>query len=265
MEGYYWRVVAPGRGEVVVAICGVLAPPAGGGAIVALGAAGRGVRTRIAPRVTAAVREERRWDRALGGLGLAHLLPGLGQYWHPHTLGARVSGRLDLAGERVELDDALLYAEKNWGPAFPRAWWWGQASGLGGADACVAFAGGRLEAGPLAAPATAVVLALEGRTVRLVPPFAWTRASADGRRWSIRARGPRVSLELEGEAGEGAPLPLPVPPRRAGDPAGVVAQHARARIAVRLRRGRRLLFAGATELGGLELGGSGTPAGAPLR
>jgi hypothetical protein len=292
MEGYYWRVVVPERGEAVVAICGVLAPPAGGGAIVALGAAGGGVRTATATRVAAArrrlgldggivhadpgglridlgpgarldlrIEDERRWSRPLGGLGLAHLLPGLGQYWHPHTLGARASGHLELGERRIDLDGARVYAEKNWGPVFPARWWWGQASALGDADACVAFAGGRLQAGPLALPATAVVLRVEGRVLRLVPPLAWTRASADGRRWSIRARGPGASFELEGEAGTETPLALPVPPRRAGEPGGVVAQHQRARISVRLRRGRRVVFRGATELGGLERGVRSTPAG----
>ena len=44
--------------------------------------------------------------RALGGLGFAHLVPGLGQYWHPVLLGARVTGWAELAGARIDLDGA---------------------------------------------------------------------------------------------------------------------------------------------------------------
>jgi hypothetical protein len=44
--------------------------------------------------VEAAFAERTAWPRrfAFGGIGPAQCLPGLSQYWHPHTLGARVSG-----------------------------------------------------------------------------------------------------------------------------------------------------------------------------
>ena len=44
-------------------------------------------------------------------------------------------------------DGATVYAEKNWGPRFTEHWWWGQAQAFEGADACVAFAGGRVLGG----------------------------------------------------------------------------------------------------------------------
>ena len=75
-------------------------------------------------------------------------MPGLGQYWTPHLLGARVTG--EALGRR--LDGCRVYAEKNWGGAFAGHWWWGQAPLA--EDAGVAFAGGRVHG---AAPTAIVV------------------------------------------------------------------------------------------------------------
>ena len=113
--------------------------------------------------------------RAFGGTGPAQIVPGLPQYWHPHLLGGRVSGS--------GWDGAVVYAEKNWGPRFTEHWWWGQAQAFEGADACVAFAGGRVLGG---AP-TGVVVRVEDRVLRLSPPFA--RARERGGRG--RLAGPR--------------------------------------------------------------------------
>jgi hypothetical protein len=39
------------------------------------------------------------WPRRRhGGLGLAHAVPGLSQYWHPHLLGGRARGFAHLGG-----------------------------------------------------------------------------------------------------------------------------------------------------------------------
>ena len=76
-------------------------------------------------RVHARFSAPRLWPRrAWGALGPAHFVPGLGQYWTPHLLGARVTG--EALGR--SLDGCTVYAEKNWGAAFAAHWWWGQAS-----------------------------------------------------------------------------------------------------------------------------------------
>ena len=90
--------------------------------------------------------------RPFGGSGLAHVIPGLGQYWHPHVLGGRATGRAVLGDEVVDLDGADVYAEKNWGRGFPERWWWGQAHGFERPDVCLAFAGGDVALGPATAP-----------------------------------------------------------------------------------------------------------------
>src|SRR5205085_10385715 len=59
------------------------------------------------------VRGERRWPRrALGGSGAAQLVPGLPQYWHPHLLGGRGRGVLELDGQRSDRGDASVFAEE---------------------------------------------------------------------------------------------------------------------------------------------------------
>jgi hypothetical protein len=87
---------------------------------------------------------------ALGGGGVFSAVPFLGQYWHPHLLGGGASGTAP--GEDTwTVRDAEVYAEKNWGAGFPERWWWGQAHGFDRPDVCVAFSGGVLTAGPVAA------------------------------------------------------------------------------------------------------------------
>jgi tocopherol cyclase len=190
----------------------------------------------------------REWPRrAWGPLGPAQAVPWLGQYWAPYLLGARVEGAF---GDTV-LDGAAVYAEKNWGAAFAGHWWWGQASFEPGAG--VAFAGGRLHRAGLTVAPTAVVAWTPRGLVALAPPFARTVASAGRGEWRIRATSPRWRIELEGEAA-GAPLELPVPipaERRLEVRSN---HHLRGRIAVTVRRGRRLWLREESRVAGLEDG-----------
>ncbi|HEY8581303.1 MAG TPA: tocopherol cyclase family protein, partial [Capillimicrobium sp.] len=191
MEGYFWRLTDRRSGRVIIALCGVNGPPAQRWANVALAShpgrwsreaivdragddparlrvwAGPGalagdherVSVDLAPdaRLDLRLTDVRGWPRRrpLGGLGAGQAVPGLSQYWHPHVLTARATGRAVLGGETVELDGAQAYAEKNWGSGgFPERWWWGQAHGFGREDACVAFAGGAVRLGPVRTTAT---------------------------------------------------------------------------------------------------------------
>jgi hypothetical protein len=280
-EGYYWRFTDAAAGRVVIVLCGVSHDAEGSWALVALAAHPEGlVRSALVPvaradphrlgigagdvlrgsadalhvdlgpdaRLDVALRDARPWPhRAFGGIGPAQVVPGLPQYWHPHLLGSRIEGEARLGERTVSLTEATAYAEKNWGPAFTEHWWWGQAQGFPGADACVAFAGGRIALG---AP-TSVVVALEGRVLRLAPPFARMTAAVGESGWRIRARSARHALELEGEAaGAPAVLPVPVPGRREVEDRSH--QYLAGRLRVTLRRGRRTVFAGESALAGLE-------------
>jgi tocopherol cyclase len=172
-EGYYWRFTDAVRRRVVVALCGLSTHPGTRSALVGLavhpegvvrsailpearGDAGRfgvsagdaldasTVAVRVAPTpgdgVEVTIEDARPWPRdLLGGSGVAQLIPGLPQYWHPHLIGGRVRGELTVGGERTTLDGATVYAEKNWGHDFPRRWWWGQADAFGRADVCAAM------------------------------------------------------------------------------------------------------------------------------
>jgi hypothetical protein len=290
MEGWFWRITDPAHGRVAVVLCAVCRGAAGDWSLVGLatepggfvrsaicppaeiGADGRslrvpdGVLSVDADTLRLALGDDARLDarlsgpvgwprRSHGGLGLGHVVPRLGQYWHPHLLGAEVDGEIRAGDASWRLHGALGYAEKNWGAGFPGRWWWGQASGIGDhPDACVAFAGGSVRLGPLALAPTAVVVRLGGRLLRLGPPFAAVGASADGSGWRVRGRSALHTIEVDGDSNGGAAhlLPVPLPDERR-----VVhgaAQHFAGRLRLTVRHGRRLVFAGESELAALERG-----------
>jgi hypothetical protein len=284
-EGYYWRFTDAAAGRVVIVLCGVCRDAAGTWAVVALAAHPGGlVRSRHVPVARAdphglgveagdvlrgdantlrvdlgpdawldvALEDPRPWPlRAFGGIGAPQIVPGLPQYWHPHLLGARVVGEARLGETTIDLAAATAYAEKNWGPAFTEHWWWGQAQGFPGGDACVAFAGGRIALGPVRGAPTAVVVALEDRVLRLAPPFARMTAAVGAAGWRVRGRSARHAVEIEGEAvGAPAVLPVPVPGRREVEDRSH--QYLAGRLRVVVRAGRRTVFRGESSLAGLE-------------
>jgi hypothetical protein len=272
MEGHYWRF-ACGESSIAV-IAGVcrdwamitLAAEPGGfarttvapvvrhdrgieaGDVLVAGFDGVRVRLDADAWLDVSSRERRDWPRrAWGALGPAHVVPGLGQYWSPWLLGGRVSGAAVVGGRSISLDGASVYAEKNWGAAFARHWWWGQA--WLSPESGVAFAGGRL---PVGAP-TAVVAWSPAGLVRLAPPFARTVAGAGAGAWHVHAASPRWTVELEGEAvSEPLRLPVPIPAERRLELRSE--HHLRGRLQVVVRRGRRVWLRGESVLAGLEEG-----------
>ncbi len=276
-EGYYWRFT--GDGWSIAAIAGVCRDARGEWAMATLCAEPGGFeRTAVAdvaradPRrfgvtsdllratpdaldvaldgatLSARFSTRRDWPRrSFGALGPVQAVPWLGQYWTPHLLSASVSGHAVLGDREISLDGARVYAEKNWGTAFAAHWWWGQASLDGGAG--VAFAGGRVHG---VAP-TAVVAWTPDGLVSLAPPIARTVARASGGEWHIRARSPRHTVEIRGEAaGRGLRLPVPIPAERRLELRSE--HHLAGRLEVTVRRGRRVLLRGETALAGLEDG-----------
>ena len=196
-----------------------------------------------------------RWPRrSLGGLGLGHVVPRLTQYWHPHLLGAHVRGRARLGGPTVRLDGATAYGEKNWGrEGVPEAWWWGQAALRD--DVVAAFAGGRLRAGPLRVPATALAVRVGDELLSYAPPLASIRTRVDREGWALDARDAATRVRIRATAPT-APfhLPVPVPAERRTEL--LSHQHEDGHLELTAWRGRRLLFRGATGRAGLERGGS---------
>ncbi len=284
MEGYYWRLTDAEQNLAVVALCGICQAPDGSWATIALAAhPDRLLRPHIgepadadpdrlgvrvgtvfvadeerltvdlgdSARLEVALHDHQPWPhRIYGGLGPAHWIPGLGQYWHPHLLGGRAHGELITGKRRVTLANARVYAEKNWGSAFPRRWWWGQAHDFDGENVCVAFAGGELTRG---VTATGIVVRLEGEIIRLSAPLALVHARADAEDWQLVGRGPRHTVVLHGRAsGQPYTLPVPIPAERRQLPSA--RQQLAGAMRVTVRRGRRLRFSGETQLAGLEFG-----------
>ncbi|MFL5864190.1 MAG: tocopherol cyclase family protein [Solirubrobacteraceae bacterium] len=292
MEGYFWRFSDPQSGRVVVALCGVNRTADVPWATVCLaGHPGGFVRTadvRVAgadstrlgvwagndtfradadrvrvdlgsdARLDVSIRDAHPWPRrAFGGLGAAHALPALGQYWHPHLLGGRAGGTATIAGARLDLDGFQVYGEKNWGTAgFPGRWWWGQAQGFQRPDACVAFAGGDVRVGPVTLPATALVVRLGDDLLRLGHPLTSpvTAEAGDGR-WRLRGRSARWSVAVDASATPRDAYVLPVPLPAAGRSVPGALEHLAGVLRVTVRRRGRVVFADESRLAGLEDGG----------
>lgn len=291
MEGYFWRFCDPASGQVLVALNGVNRGPDGPWATLGVaahpsgflhttvhpgawadpddvgafaGSAFQGTRDRLAvdlpgARIDVEVRDPRPWPRAsLGGSSVFQSVPALNQYWHPWLLGGRAHGEAELDGERITLDGWSVYCEKNWGKeGFPDSWWWGQAQGFDEPEACVAFAGGEVTAGPLRTTVTGLVVRLpDGRVVRLGDPVVspvQARVSDDV--WSLRGRGGGWRIEVEGVGDLGAAHVLPVPlPSQGRNIAGAI-EHLGATLRVSVSRRGRSVWSGESHVAALEHGG----------
>ena len=292
MEGYFWRITDRRTGRVLIALLGVNRDLRGEAwATIGLGAhpapflavaahpvvtadhtrlavaAGsafvadeRTVRVDLGPRarLDVAIRDPLAWPhRGFGALSWLQSVPALSQYWHPWLLGGRASGRAIVDDDEWAFDDAQVYAEKNWGRGgFPDWWWWGQAHGFDEEDACVAFAGGQLNVGPLRTAITALVVRLPGGEVlRLSNPLTSrveTQMSDDA--WVLRghSRGLRIDVEGHARLAEGHVLPVPLPRERRNTPGAL--EHLAGELEVSVRRGASVVWRGTSNLAGLEHG-----------
>jgi hypothetical protein len=259
MQGTFWRFT--GEDRVVVVLHGRCRAPDGAWSLVAVAAHPGGfvdwaigdglieaepdaVQVRLPQASLAAQwRDARPWPRSVfGGVGPAQVVPGLAQYWHPHLLSGRA--RVTLNGEAF---DAVVYGERNWGSRFPDHWWWGQAN-LDGAT--VAFAGGRM----LGRAPTSVVVALEQRVLRVMPPFARVTTSSAPGHWRVRGGG--VEVEAAADPAVAHILPVPIPAERRVEMRSQ--QHLAGRLVVTVRRRGGVRYRGESALAGLERGVPGT-------
>lgn len=289
MEGYFWRITDPANGRVVIALIGVNQSPHGYWATLGLathpqgflavaahdgaeahprrlgarsGSAFQGSDRSLHVRLGGAtlditIADPVRWPlRRWGGSSVFHTVPGLNQYWHPWLLGGRVRGTAVVAGEEWTFTDCQIYGEKNWGKGgFPDSWWWGQANFAD--DACVAFAGGQVHAGPLRTEVTGLVVRLpDARMVRLGNPgVSPVQAHITDTEWHLRGRGHGWEITVDAEAPLEAAHVLPVPlPSAHRNTAGAI-EHLAGQMQVEVRRRGRVVWRGTTSLAGLEHGG----------
>ena len=297
VDGYFWRFTDRERGQVALVLLGVNRDAAGEhwGTVGLATSPGRHQRDLVAGRAEASTRglDVRAWDddRLLlrgtpdavevdlgdgarlrarvrdavrwpehamwGGVGPAHAVPGLSQWWHPHLLTGRVEGEVELGGEVRTLRDSFAYGEKNWGGGgFPPAWWWGQAHGFADPGTLVCFAGGRAGVGPLQATSTSLVVRLPGgdvgRFVRPLQPVAIDHGATSMRLRALSASW-RVTVEVDAPA-EPYHLPVPVPFERRNE--HTAHQHLAAQVRLVVRRGRRVVLRDESSLAGFERGTS---------
>lgn len=294
MEGYFWRVTTA-EGRVAIVLIGVNRGPDGPWATVGVGTsstdgvrgglvtaalpsawadpAGLGARSgdsfigddrRVVVRlddceVDLTLDDLDRWPHRLwGGSSLFQAVPGLNQYWHPWLLGGRATGRVRIGDDEFSFVDAQVYGEKNWGKGgFPDAWWWGQAQGFPERDACVAFAGGQVSAGPLHTEVTGLVVRLpERRVLRLGNPgVSPVRAEITDDRWLLHGRSARWQVEVDASAPLAAAHVLPVPlPAEHRNTSGAL-EHLTGSLRVVVREFGREVWRGTSTLAGLEHGG----------
>lgn len=301
MEGYFWRITDPVTRRVVIALIGVQTDHTGRWALTGLGTSdgfwrhailptadarpgGLGARgagpeasffgtdERVVMDLGADARLDMRLDgltrwpsrRPFGGSSWFQIIPGLNQYWHPWLLGGRATGTATVDGSRWDFADAQIYGEKNWGRAgFPDAWWWGQAHGFADADACVAFAGGDVVAGPLRTEVTGLVVRLpDGKVLRLGNPVTSpVRADIGDEHWRLegRSRGWEVSVDASAPLSAAHVLPVPLVGQRRATPGAI--EHLSGRLNVEVRHQGREVWAGQSTLAGLEHGGLERAAG----
>ena len=293
MEGYFWRFTDADAGRVVTALIGVQQSSRGPWALFGLGAhpgmfwrqgvlmesharaKGAGARAGslffgddrrvvvdLAPdaRLDLTLSDLKRWPRTrpFGGSSWFQMIPGLNQYWHPWLLGGRATGTATIGEETWQLNNAGVYAEKNWGSdGFPTSWWWGQAQGFAEPEACVAFAGGEVSAGPLRTKVTALVVRLpDGTLLRLGNPGTSpvrARISADS--WALSGRSGFWEVDLEGHAplADALVLPVPLVEERRATPGAL--EHLGATMSVQVRHHGRTVWEGTSHLASLEHGG----------
>ena len=268
LSGWFWRFTWP-DGRAAIVLCGVcpgwalvgvarhpgdwrsaiLDGPRADQTGVRIGGAFAGDAGHVRlDGVDARLRDIVRWPRPWHGTGPGGHLPFLRQYWRPLVLRARAEGTVD----GWDLDGATAYVERNWGPGFPPVWWWGEAHDFGGDPVTVAFAGGPA-IGPL--HATAVVVAIDGRLVRLGEPvLAAVREDVAPGRWVLRGRSLRHRVAIEAHADPAAAhiLDVPVPHEHRTLPWSH--QHLAGHLHVRVTRRGRLVYEGETALAGLEQG-----------
>jgi hypothetical protein len=298
MEGWFWRFTDRAAGRVVVALLGISRAPDGsswgtvalgghpGGFVARLAAGrawadpdGRGLRAihegrevlraargevavDLGPgaRLRAVLRDPFAWPAGamFGGVGPAHAVPALSQYWHPAVLHARAEVDAELGSEHVVLAQASAYHEKNWGAGgFPPAWWWGQSHGFDREDVCVAFAGGRAGLGPLQATATSLVVRVGEEVVRIVRPLQPMAVDVGPAGFRLRGRTARWTVAVEADPAGTEPHGLPVPlPAERRNLEGGARQHLAARLRFTVTRRGATVFRGESVLAGLERGTS---------
>ncbi|MDO5735077.1 MAG: tocopherol cyclase family protein [Propionibacteriaceae bacterium] len=295
MEGYFWRITDPATRRVVIALIGVQSDHTGRWALAGLGASDGFWRHVIIPNADArrgglgaraagadasfvgtdervmvdlgddahldiSLEEVNRWPtgRPFGGSSWFQMIPGLNQYWHPWLLGGRASGTVVVGETRWDFSDAQVYGEKNWGRAgFPDSWWWGQAQGFADADACVAFAGGEVVAGPVRTEVTGLVVRLpDGKVLRLGNPVTSpVRADIGDEHWRLegRSNGWVVSVDAAAPLSDAHVLPVPLVGERRAVPGAI--EHLSGRLHVQVSHRGRQIWVGQTDLAGLEHGG----------
>ena len=110
--------------------------------------------------------------RAFGGLGGAHAIPGLSQYWHPHLFAAGVRGRVVAGHGGVRARRRRRVRGEELGRRLPRSLVVGAGARLRRSRSRSPSPAAPSALGPARLDATAAVVRLDGRVLRCRPPAA---------------------------------------------------------------------------------------------
>lgn len=185
-------------------------------------------------------------------------VPVFEPHWQVLMSHGLSTGWVEWGGERFDFVDAPTYAEKNWGGAFPRKWFWAQCNSFDGEPGLALTAGGGTRDLPLFGSAEDVAMLgvhYGGRFYSVVPwegRVSWSVAPWG--RWSIRGvsdDGTEIELEAQCDAGAGTALRAPT----AEGLREVCRDTFQGRATLTVRSGGREVVRATTSSAALETGG----------
>ncbi|MEM0979898.1 MAG: tocopherol cyclase family protein [Cyanobacteria bacterium P01_H01_bin.58] len=139
-------------------------------------------------------------------------LPILEPGWQVLMAHGLATGWAEWQNQRYEFQQAPIYAEKNWGGAFPERWWWIQANAFAEVpDLTLTAVGGRRQVLGRTETVGLIGLHYQGKFIllnTLRDQMTWTVAPWG--QWQVTASNHRYRITLEGKA-EQPPANVRVP------------------------------------------------------
>lgn len=188
--------------------------------------------------------------------GWLSFLPVFEPGWQILIAHGLASGWIDWQGQRYEFSQAPLYAEKNWGGAFPQKWFWLQCNAFDNLpDLALTAAGGRRRVLGWRESVGMVGVHFQDEFYEFVP---WNSAVGwevqPWGNWYIWAENDRYRIDVIGTTTH-APTQVRVPTEQGLIFACRDTTHGHLQIELREKSSQTLLIRASSHLAGLETGG----------